>query len=505
MDTVLREFALKKKRDVNGNRGGRGSLFLRLFGSIMAITLAILLVQILLVWYMFSKQSKEFQQSVFSSFTQRLQETLDSGTRAGIEWSLQTIQPILKIAADDKISGLILRDSIGSPILSYGKTPKGVAIPEMQDEKHTELPERSWFVTPSITRLYAHPDSDGRIKTVVMPHYPQPVRSQDIVGTVLLYSDAEKSKIFGSVDVLVFSPMTYSITALIVTRMITAFSITIPIALIIALFGAQIIARYVSKQAGRFAHILQDISKGDYTQPVPSSTMNEFAHISSSVEILGKQLASHERMRQQWLQGIAHDLNTPVTALKLSIEGMIDNVLPFTPHVLKNMKIEIEELERRVGSVLMLSSMEDPDFHVKKEHIDILEFTDEVINSSLSNHKVCLDIEVEHIVGDRRLLVMICRELIRNGSKYASTHDPLHWKIATATSPYSYIMEFCNHGKLDEVLIEHAFEPWYRADSSRSQKGSGLGLSIVRQVMEVHKGIATMQQRDDVVVVTVLW
>ena len=81
------------------------------------------------------------------------------------------------------------------------------------------------------------------------------------------------------------------------------------------------------------------------------------------------------------------------------------------------MKNENEELERRVGAVLTLASMESPDFIVHKELFDVLDFVDEVIHSTLTDHRVMLDIGVDHVGGDRRLLLLVCRELIKNACK----------------------------------------------------------------------------------------
>ncbi|GEM_PF-647395 len=498
----------------------RRSLFLWLFLSILAITVIILMVQSIAVIGMFNRQSDEFEQDVFERFARRLQDTLDTGSRMGVTWDLSLVEPVLMNASDDRISGLILYDSEGNTVLTFGKTPKGVVLPSVTaqpaepitvqittsgESDYTPLPERSWFVSPTITKVYVNTGVTTGERGVVMARYPEPVREQDVVGRVMLYADAARTNVLGSVDVLAFSPMTYQLTALLLKRMLSTFSITIPIALVIALLGSHLISRWVSHNTKRVAQALKAISAGDYTNTVAHSPMREFAQISDSVQELAGKLKSHELMRQQWLRSIAHDLNTPVTALKLSIEGALDGVLHMDTRLLERLKKENDELERRVASVMMLSAMEAPDYTLKLESIELLEFVDEVVNSSLSQRKISLDMQLEHITADRRLLVIVCRELLKNADKYSPSEGLITWRIMPGIPPASVRMEVSNLGQVPQELLEHVFEPWFRADASRSRDGSGMGLSIVRQVMGLHHGTAGMEQRGDSIVVTLQW
>ncbi len=487
------------------------SLFLRLFISIMAITVIILLVQILAVVLMFNRQSRDFEQDVFDKYTMRLQEALDVGMRENDIWDIASIGPILRSVADDRISGLILYDGDGNTILTYGKTPRGMVLPDIEpfetdaEYRNLALLQRQWYLPPTFSKLYVNIDDSEDMNGIVMPNYPDPVRKQDVVGRVVMYADAERKEVFGSVDVLAFSPMTYQLTAMILRRMLSTFYITIPIALIIALLGSHLIGRFIQRNAKRVAQALEAVSKGDYTNTVPHSALHELAQISESVDLLGSRLKSHELMRQQWLQSIAHDLNTPVTALKVSIEGALDGVLPLDKKLLRRLKKENDELERRVASVMMLSAMEAPDFTAKMESIDALDFVDDVVNSSLSLRKVSLDLNLETFFGDRRLLEIVCRELLKNAEKYSPQGTSISWRITKGTAPYSVRMEVSNRGEVSAELLEQVFQPWFRADLSRSRNGSGMGLSIVRQVMELHHGTAIMEQRGPQIVVVLQW
>ena len=488
------------------------SIFFRLFASIMAITVLILIIQVVVISIMLQQQSKQFAQEVFLTYEQRLRQLLDlGGSQDGGVWTLQSLGPALRMAADDRISGLILRDEQERIVLSLGKMPRGIVVgddPPLQTPSgRISLPNRDWYVGPTLSLEFTRTeDDDTSLNGLIMPNYPAPpIRAHDIVGTIPIYSDAERQELLGFVDVLVLSPMNYAMTALLLRRMVSGFGITILIALVIAFFGSHIIARTVSRHAAVIVRSLGDIAQGRYDGISYRSTMTELSQIAESVEALKRQLAGHERMRQQWLRGIAHDLNTPVTALKLSIESALDHVVPLDALLLKRMRKEHDELERRVSAVMTLASMESPDFRMEHNGIDVLDFVDEVISSSLVDRRLVLNIQVDQISGDRRLLVLVARELVNNACKYAVEGTPIEWAVEYGEGSEEFVMRFRNTGFLAKDTIDHVFEPWYRADESRSQSGSGMGLAIVRQVLEAHGGSVTMYQEEMSVIVVLCW
>ncbi len=482
------------------------SLFFRLFASIMAITILILIIQIIVVSLMLHVQSKRFAEEVFITYKERLEEFLDIDDTIH---KLEGLGPVLRSVADDRISGLILKDEQGNIVASMGRTPYGITIGDVAVSQNTSnkpsAPERDWYIQSAIS-LELSRTEDNLPEEHNKPDIPEhPIRTRDIAGTIPLYSDSTRSELLGSVEVLVLSPFYYDMTAMFLNKMISGFGITILIALIISFLGSHTIAQIVSRQAVKIVKTLDDVAQGHYEDTSYYSTLTELKQISDSVEILKRKLAGHERMRQQWLRGIAHDLNTPLTALKLSIEGALDHVAPLNTSLLEKMRIEHEELEHRVAAVMTLASMESPDFHMDCTLIDVFDFVDEVISTSSYSHKIILNIQVEQISGNRRLLVLIARELINNACKYGTHETSIKWTVEYDALSNNFIMRFRNKGFLTQQTILHVFDPWFRFDESRSHSGSGMGLAIVRQVIEAHGGNATMDQDEDEVVVLLQW
>ena len=170
--------------------------------------------------------------------------------------------------------------------------------------------------------------------------------------------------------------------------------------------------------------------------------------------------------------------------------------------LLLRLRKENEELEKRVASVLTLSAMDEPDFSVRKEPIEALDFVDEVVKSALLERRITLDVQLDSFQGDRRLLVLVCRELLKNACKYSPSGTPVVWRLLPPDSlSHSVVMTVENEGNLEGTDLERVFEPWFRLDRSRHSEGAGLGLSIVRQVVQLRRQVTMISDGHDCITV----
>ncbi len=492
---------------MNYESGGGGktrvhSLFFKLFVSIMSVTVLILLVQMVVLVVMLRQQSEQFAHEAFSSYEQRLNDLLEYSIHEGETLSVENIGSLLWMAADDRILGLLLKNASGDLVFALGKTPNGIIVDEnpLVSENGKTLPgvESNRFIGGS-----SFLQADARTALKGEDRSWQPEVEQDIVGTIPLYSDSARSHLLGSVDVLVLSPMVYAMKAQLIRKILIGFAISIPIALVIAFFGAHLIAASVSRHAERISGSLSQIAQGEFKEAPYETTVRELSQIGDSVEILKKQLSGHEKMRQQWLKGIAHDLNTPLTSLKLSVEGALDGILTPDEKLIQRIRDELEVLEQRVSAVMTLSSMQSPDFLVHTETIEVLDFVDEMLTSSVNRYHVLIEPLTEFLYGDRRLLLLAAREAMNNAVKYRSGDEKIRWVITSENGMNS--MRFSNTGTLPPEGSDELFEPWVRADRSRSLPGSGMGLTIIRQIMENHGGSVSLTQEDHIVSLSMSW
>jgi len=261
---------------------------------------------------------------------------------------------------------------------------------------------------------------------------------------------------------------------------------------VVALGFALYFARGLSRPARRVAAGLARISEGKLNEPIPEAGAAEIAQIARAANRLQAQLAAEREIRKQWAQDVAHDLRTPIAALKAQFEGMRDGVLPATPQRIERTYAEIERVERLVSALDELSRLESPEMKLQPASIDAARLLDD--GMELWAHRVAekqLRVEkraaVASFVADDTLVRRALANFLSNAVRHAEPGGVLRLSIERE-APWIVIRVFNAGQAVPECEIERVFERLYRGEYARSSPGSGLGLTIARRIAELHGG-----------------
>ena len=487
--------------------------FARLFLSFILVLVVVLSIQVTVFVVSNSQQQRRWNQDIYQSYVHFLAEALTSNVPEG-GWNINNIDKVLLSATDGRISGLLLKDTDGDVVTTFGKTREGTPL-EFPDRRGRldprmiqQLNETSFHTVTAKTDLYVITLS--KTKVGLMTAYtsvwykdkserkqillPGKLRAEDIAGSIEIMMDgAEVAK----VDVIAFSPFAYQPLSHYLRGILTPFLWSIPVALIIALWMAARISKRNQRYTQGIQSALKDLSEGKHDVTIPKTNIEENLGINQSIKELDKQLSMHEQSRREWLRSISHDLNTPVSSMKLLLDGMADGVFPVDGKRMEMVKKENDELAERINAVVLYSKLISPDAKADVQPIDVTEFVDLVAGQFTSEEwqRVTIDSSHADLSGDPDKLLVACKELLKNALK--ATTECVRWTIGTNT------MVFANLGNLP-VNVEF-FEPWTKGDASRGTTGNGMGLPIVLQVMNLHEGKATIEQKGKDVVVTISW
>lgn len=253
------------------------------------------------------------------------------------------------------------------------------------------------------------------------------------------------------------------------------------------------------------ARAADDIRGGNLDFEVMGSSYDEIDKLCNNFDIMRKDLKraallekSMKAERSMLLANISHDLKTPVTSIKGYIEGIRDGIAD-TPEkmnkYLDTIYTKANSIDEMVSNLSMFSKLELSRLNFSFSELDI----NKLLNDFLENHK--LDFEKDNITlinkissdaaivnADREKISRVFANLIDNAVKYRSGDNPVIEVKTEKNDGGIYITVTDNGIGIAENELQNVFEGFYRVDSSRTIKGSGLGLGIVKQIVEKHGG-----------------
>jgi two-component system sensor histidine kinase BaeS len=273
--------------------------------------------------------------------------------------------------------------------------------------------------------------------------------------------------------------------------------------------GTAVAALLVFRPAHAHLRALEEAARrfgeGDLTARAPTTGGDEVAAVAVAFNRMAddlasrqQQLAAADRARRQLLADVSHELMTPLTAIRGYAETL---TLPqFGPsaaygqryvHIIQE---EVDRIERLVGDLLDLSRYEAAGITLVTEDVAVAELFDRVVErheqaareKQVTIQVVLADEEME-VRGDGRRLEQALQNLASN----ALRHTPAGGRVTLSAEQRDTVtrLSVADTGSgIPAEHLPHIFDRFYKADPSRSAAGSGLGLSIVKAIVERHGG-----------------
>ncbi|MGE4452988.1 MAG: sensor histidine kinase [Sphaerochaeta sp.] len=494
--------------------------FVRLFLGFVLVVAVVVGIQTTVFLVSIHRQRIHWTESVFQDYLAAFGGNLSQGLGRQ-SYSLVGLEEVLLRSADDRVSGLYIRNPDGTVAIAYGMTSAGDSLPIPRSEAMEHM--RPMMSSPLMQRasqqiseqgftsremqsdvyevhiekdastasLSMNKQADSQKQTILLP--PQ-VKATDIAGSMIIsYND----DVLALVDVLTFTPFTYKNTGYLFRGLLFPILWAMPIAFVIALLMAASISKRSERYTQGIKSALEMLSNGENGVTLPKTMIDEQRVINESIALLDENLEQHKRSRQAWLRSISHDLNTPVASMKLLLDGVADGVFPANEKTFDALRKENDALSQRISQVVLYSNLQSPDVKLGNKELALPSFIEQVLSafSKEERDRIYLDAEEASLQGDGALLVYAAKAMLTNALQAGST--AVGWSIA------GNMMKFTNRGELLEGV--DFFEPWSKGDVSRGTLGSGLGLPITSQIMRLHHGEAEIKQVEGEVVVILRW
>ncbi len=266
--------------------------------------------------------------------------------------------------------------------------------------------------------------------------------------------------------------------------------------ILLSLVLGWIFSRQIARPLDKIARAAHKVAGGDLEQELEDSGYGEVQDLSNSFNNMAATLRHDRELRRNMIADIAHELRTPISVLQGNIEGMIDGVLPENRETLELLHGETLELARLVEDLRTLSLAEAGQLEFDIQQINIADLSERVVDAfkTIAGSRgidiiLTLPEQIRAVNADPARTAQVLRILIDNALKYTPANSKIEVKIAYGKDHVTVSVTDTGVGISAENL-PMVFNRFYRTDRSRSRStgGSGLGLSIAKQLIEAQGG-----------------
>lgn len=237
---------------------------------------------------------------------------------------------------------------------------------------------------------------------------------------------------------------------------------------------------------------------GDFSYRVRIDGDDELSDLGYAFNDMADALDKLESSRRSFVANVSHELKTPMTSIAGFIDGILDGTIPKSKqdYYLKIVSDEVRRLSRLVVAMLNMSKMESGDFEMKPKRYNL---SDQIIHILLTFEQKIekKNIEVKglenlqpyHITADTDMIYQVVYNLFDNAVKFTNENGYIEIDVKEIGDYVQVSVKNSGDGINSEEL-SRIFERFYKVDKSRSldSKGAGLGLYIVKMMVEMHGG-----------------
>jgi signal transduction histidine kinase len=267
-------------------------------------------------------------------------------------------------------------------------------------------------------------------------------------------------------------------------------------ALLLAVALSFLLMRKVLRPLRQMTTIAQKISTGDYSGQVPFVSGDEVGQLAASFNRMAESLRRIEGLRKTLMIDVAHELRTPLTNIRGYLEALTDGVAPPTKETFELLQEETMRLIHLVEDVLRLAKADAArmDLHKTESRIkDLILQELEIFRPQFDSKKIRIEAQFEkgadRLLADPDKITQVLTNLLQNACQYTPTGGFV--RICTEQAPGGMKVIFANTGgELSQKDLPFIFERFYRGEKSRSREhgGAGIGLAIVKELIEAHDG-----------------
>jgi two-component system phosphate regulon sensor histidine kinase PhoR len=262
-----------------------------------------------------------------------------------------------------------------------------------------------------------------------------------------------------------------------------------------------------AKIFGPIIEALERIAKGDFNVRLDQDFRENklVGELAKSVNAMALELSQMERLRQEFISDISHEIQSPLTSIRGFAQALQSDHLSseVRDHYLTIIETESTRLSRLADNLLRLAALEaeQPRFEPAPYRLD-KQIRDLILacEPQWGGKEIDMDVSLEEvtITADEDLLSQVWANLIHNSIKFTPEGGKISVRLCRQAGKVEFKIADTGIG-ISEEDQARVFERFYKADKARqrSKGGSGLGLAIVKKIVEMHQGTIELESKLD--------
>jgi two-component system sensor histidine kinase BaeS len=274
------------------------------------------------------------------------------------------------------------------------------------------------------------------------------------------------------------------------------------VAVVVAVAVAGVLGAMLARPLHEIGGAARRIAEGDYEARIPREGPEEIVSLSDSFNQMAAALEEQERMRREFIANAAHELRTPLTNLQGYLEALRDGVIEPDRATFESL---LDEAERLVRLSRSLDTLAAGDAGTPTQPIDLelaatIRMAVDLARPAIRAAGLELDVDLPDALparGDPDQLAQVVGNLLQNSIRYTPAGGRV--SVKAERRPADVLVSVANSGEgIPAGDLPHVFERFYRVDKSRDRAsgGAGIGLAIVRQIVESAGGAVGAESRD---------
>lgn len=282
------------------------------------------------------------------------------------------------------------------------------------------------------------------------------------------------------------------------------------LALIISAVVAAWLSGRITSPVRQMQQMARSMAEGNYDLKTGIDRTDEIGEMARSIDQLSDRLkeneaerANLEQMRLDFFANVSHELRTPIAVVRATAECLDDGVVTEQSKVheyYERILRECKSMERLVADLLTLSKMQNPNFKVEKEPVNLVHIFDELIRSAsaISEEKnihihMNREKDVYMMMGDYDRLRQMFMVIFDNAIKFSAEGGNIY---VTIRSEDKLTISIRDEGVgISAEELPNIFEKFYKSKLRQNAKGTGLGLAIAKYIALKHDGYIDVRSK----------